>query len=154
MKKRLFVLFCALSVGQVQAQLAAPVKRPNVLLIVADDMNWDTPGCFGGAAPGITPNIERLASEGLTFNHAFSAAPVCSVARTTLATAMHAPRVGFQYHRKSALATLPPGVKPWSQVLRDLKLQAEAFVGENVATVKAALEGAREAWGDEAGAEG
>ncbi len=32
---------------------------------------------------------------------------------------MHAPRVGFQYHRKSALATLPPGVKPWSQVLRE-----------------------------------
>ncbi|MED6327340.1 MAG: sulfatase, partial [Verrucomicrobiota bacterium] len=68
---------------------------------------------------GITPNIERMAAEGLTFNHAFSAAPVCSVARTTLATAMHAPRVGFQYHRKSALATLPSGVKPWSQVMRE-----------------------------------
>ena len=71
MKKRLLVLFFALSVSQVQAQLATPVKRPNVLLIVADDMNWDTPGCFGGAAPGITPNIDKLASEGMRFWHAY-----------------------------------------------------------------------------------
>ena len=71
MKKQLLVLFCAFSVGQVQAQLAAPVKRPNVLLIVADDMNWDTPGCFGGAAPDITPNIAKLASGGMRFWHAY-----------------------------------------------------------------------------------
>ena len=31
-------------------QLAPPKERPNILMIVADDMNWDTPGCFGGAA--------------------------------------------------------------------------------------------------------
>ena len=31
----------------VYGQLAAPVKRPNILMIVADDMNWDSPGCFG-----------------------------------------------------------------------------------------------------------
>ncbi len=93
-------------------------KRPNFVFIVSEDNSVHYLRLYGNEL-GITPNIERLAAEGLTFNHAFSAAPVCSVARTTLATGMHAPRVGFQYHRKSALANLPLGVKPWSQVLRE-----------------------------------
>jgi len=44
------------------AQQVAPVQRPNVLWVVADDMNWDTPGCFGGTAPHIQlgrPHYER-----------------------------------------------------------------------------------------------
>ena len=97
---------------------AEPNKRPNFVFIVSEDNSIHYLRLYGNKL-GITPNIERLADNGLTFNHAFSGAPVCSVARSTLATAMHAPRVGFQYHRKSALASLPPGVKPWSQVLRE-----------------------------------
>jgi arylsulfatase A-like enzyme len=72
-----------------------------------------------GAKHGDTPNIDRIAAEGLTFDNAFSNAPVCSVARSTLATGILAPRLGTQYHRKSALARLPEGVKPWSATLRD-----------------------------------
>ena len=97
---------------------AEPTKRPNFVFIVSEDNSIHYLRLYGNKL-GITPNIEQLADNGLTFNHAFSGAPVCSVARSTLATAMHAPRVGFQYHRKSALASLPPGVKPWSQVLRE-----------------------------------
>ena len=66
MKKLLrFLLLVALALGQALsawAQQRAPVKRPNILMIVADDMNWDSPGCFGGAAPEITPNIDGLAA--------------------------------------------------------------------------------------------
>ena len=97
---------------------AEPTKRPNFVFIVSEDNSIHYLRLYGNKL-GITPNIERLADNGLTFNHAFSGAPVCSVARSTLATAMHAPRIGFQYHRKSVLASLPPGVKPWSQVLRE-----------------------------------
>ena len=100
------------------ANAVEPAKRPNFVFIVSEDNSIHYLRLYGHRL-GVTPNIERLAAEGLTFNHAFSGAPVCSVARTTLATAMHAPRVGFQYHRKSALANLPPGVKPWSAVLRE-----------------------------------
>ena len=100
------------------ANAAEPAKRPNFVFIVSEDNSIHYLRLYGHQL-GVTPNIERLAAEGLTFNHAFSGAPVCSVARTTLATAMHAPRVGFQYHRKSAVASLPPGVKPWSTVLRE-----------------------------------
>ena len=35
-------------------QLRHPTARPNILWLVADDMNWDSPGCFGGVAEGVT----------------------------------------------------------------------------------------------------
>ena len=118
---RLFRLIYSLVIICSIADLAYPAesaKRPNFVFVVSEDNSIHYLSLYGNKL-GITPNIEHLADNGLTFNHAFSCAPVCSVARTTLATAMHAPRVGFQYHRKSALATLPSGVKPWSQVLRE-----------------------------------
>ena len=61
------------------------------------------------------PAIERLASHGLTFDHAFSNAPVCSVARTTLLTGAYAPRIGAQYHRRSRLVPMPEEgqMYPW-----------------------------------------
>ena len=118
---RLFQLIYSLVIICSIADLAYPAesaKRPNFVFVVSEDNSIHYLSLYGNKL-GITPNIEQLADNGLTFNHAFSCAPVCSVARTTLATAMHAPRLGFQYHRKSALATLPSGVKPWSQVLRE-----------------------------------
>ena len=91
-------------------------KRPNVVFLVSEDNSIHYLELYGYGAS--TPNIESLAKNGLTFNHAFSNSPVCSVARSTLATAMLAPRGGFQYHRKSSMATLPSGYLPWSAMLR------------------------------------
>ena len=93
-------------------------KQPNVVFLVSEDNSIHYLRHYG-AEFGAMPNIEKLAAEGLTFNHAFSNAPVCSVARSTLATGVLAPRAGFQYHRKSALAALPQGLKPWSAILRE-----------------------------------
>jgi hypothetical protein len=45
------LLICLVACNGLRAQQKAPKKFPNVLMIVADDMNWDSPGCFGGAAP-------------------------------------------------------------------------------------------------------
>ena len=89
-------------------------KRPNVVFLVSEDNSIHYLKHYG-AKFGSMPNIEKMAKAGLTFNHAFSNAPVCSVARSTLATGILAPRGGFQYHRKSALAK---GVKPWTALLR------------------------------------
>ncbi len=89
-------------------------KRPNVVFLVSEDNSIHYLKHYG-AKFGSMPNIEKMAESGLTFNHAFSNAPVCSVARSTLATGILAPRAGFQYHRKSALAK---GVKPWTALLR------------------------------------
>ena len=90
-------------------------KRPNVVFLVSEDNSIHYLRHYG-AEFGAMPNVEKLAAEGLTFNHAFSNAPVCSVARSTLATGVLAPRAGFQYHRKSSLAALPQGLKPWSAI--------------------------------------
>ncbi|MFP6900634.1 MAG: sulfatase, partial [Opitutales bacterium] len=92
-------------------------KRPNVVFLVSEDNSVHYLRHYG-AQFGAMPAVEKLAAEGLTFNHAFSNAPVCSVARSTLATGALAPRIGFQYHRKSALANLPKGLKPWTFYLR------------------------------------
>ena len=110
---KLYFTLCALLAFAMSADAA---KRPNVVFLVSEDNSIHYLKLYGYEAS--TPNIEALAKDGLTFNHAFSNSPVCSVARSTLATGMLAPRGGFQYHRKSAMAKLPPGYKPWSAMLR------------------------------------
>ena len=93
-------------------------KKPNFVFLVSEDNSIHYLKHYG-AKFGSMPNVEKMAKEGVTFNHAFSNAPVCSVARSTLATGILAPRGGFQYHRKAELANLPKGVLPWSAILRD-----------------------------------
>lgn len=93
-------------------------KKPNFVFLVSEDNSIHYLKHYG-AKFGRMPNVEKMAERGVTFNHAFSNAPVCSVARSTLATGILAPRGGFQYHRKAELATLPKGVLPWSAILRD-----------------------------------
>ena len=92
--------------------------RPNVVWIVSEDNSVHYLKHFfeGGAA---APNIEALAKNGLTFDNAFSNAPVCSVARTTLATACYGPRIGTQFHRRYQLAPMPDGLKMFPAYLRD-----------------------------------
>lgn len=74
--------------------------RPNILLITADDMNYNTPDCFGGPVPGVTPNIDRLASEGIRFEHAHVTISICMPSREALMTGRYPLRFcekgGFQ----------------------------------------------------------
>ncbi|HUV64547.1 MAG TPA: sulfatase [Sedimentisphaerales bacterium] len=71
-------------------------KRPNILLMTADDMNWSAPGCFGGRTPDITPNIDRLASEGMRFEHAHITIAVCQPSRSALMTGRYPHRNGAE----------------------------------------------------------
>lgn len=93
-------------------------ERPNVVWIVSEDNSVHYLRHFfpGGAA---APNIEALARHGLTFNHAFSNGPVCSVARTTLATGCYGPRIGTQFHRKYQMAPMPEGLRMFPAYLRE-----------------------------------
>ncbi len=93
-------------------------ERPNFVWILSEDNSTHYLKLFNEhGAPA--PNIERLARHGLVFTGAFSNAPVCSVARTTLMTGVYAPRGGFQYHRKMKLAQLPGDLKMFPAYLRD-----------------------------------
>ncbi|HKG13125.1 MAG TPA: sulfatase-like hydrolase/transferase [Pyrinomonadaceae bacterium] len=68
-----------------------PTKRPNVLYIMADDLGWGDLSSYG--RPDYrTPNLDRLASEGTRFTHAYSAAPVCTPTRCAFVTGRYPAR--------------------------------------------------------------
>lgn len=73
--------------------------RPNILWITSED-NSPYLGCYGDANAH-TPNLDRLASEGVRYRHAFANSPVCSSARSTLITGMNASTLGVLNHRSS-----------------------------------------------------
>ncbi len=56
---------------------AAKDGRPNIVLIMADDMGYSDIGCYGGEIQ--TPNLDRMAREGLRFTNAFTVVPLCLV---------------------------------------------------------------------------
>lgn len=62
--------------------------RPNVVIILADDMGWGDLGCYGGRIP--TPNIDRLADEGVRLTDCHSASAVCTPSRYALLTGRYA----------------------------------------------------------------
>lgn len=61
------------------------MKRPNILVFFSDQQRWDTVGCYGQRLP-LTPHLDRLAAEGVRFEHAFTCQPVCGPARAALQT--------------------------------------------------------------------
>jgi uncharacterized sulfatase len=100
------------------AASAIGAERPNIVWIVSEDNSHHyLRHFFPGGAPA--PNIEALAAHGLTFNHAFSNAPVCSVARTTLATMCYGPRIGTQFHRRYQMAPMPGDLHMFPWYLRE-----------------------------------
>jgi len=69
---------------------AATAKPLNILVITADDMNWDSVGAYGCPIPGITPNIDRLAEQGLRFEHAHVSQSICRPSRVSWVTGQYA----------------------------------------------------------------
>lgn len=61
----------------------------NILLITVDDMNYDSIGCYGNPMPGITPNLDKLASEGMIFDHGHVTIGVCQPSRSCLLTGLY-----------------------------------------------------------------
>ena len=88
--------------------------RPNIVWLTSEDNSVHYVKLYDKTGAAM-PNIEKLAKHGLVFNHAFSNAPVCSVARTTLLTGAYGPRIGAQFHRRSKLVPMPDGGRmyPW-----------------------------------------
>src|SRR6266508_5720793 len=67
--------------GNSQASGGDPRGRPNILFITADDLGYDSLGCTGCPLPDISPNLDRLASQGLLIDHCHVATPVCGPSR-------------------------------------------------------------------------
>jgi len=65
-------------------------KGPNIVFIIVDDLGYSDIGCYGGNKQNIkTPNIDRMAAEGMRFTQAYSGCTVCAPARSTLMTGKH-----------------------------------------------------------------
>lgn len=92
--KTLLFSFLALTLlaGTLRAQNAP--RPPNVVLIFADDQGYGDLACYGGKAP--TPNLDRLAREGVRFTDFYVAQAVCSASRAALLTGCYPNRVGIQ----------------------------------------------------------
>jgi len=86
------LLLCISPIMQSTGIAEEAKARPNILLILCDDLGWADLGCYG-ADLHETPNIDALAASGIRFTHAYSAAPVCSPTRAALMTGLHPARI-------------------------------------------------------------
>ncbi|MGI9470851.1 MAG: sulfatase family protein [Rubripirellula sp.] len=87
-------LFLLVGLTRVGAAEDVSLARPNIIFLLADDMGYGDLGCFG--SPIIkSPNLDRLAQQGMKLNQCYAASPNCSPARTGILTGRHPYRVGM-----------------------------------------------------------
>src|SRR5438045_5471926 len=70
----------------------APARGPNIVLILADDLGVNDLSCYG-RKDQLTPNLDKLAAEGMRFTAAYCAQPICSPSRAGLLTGKHPARL-------------------------------------------------------------
>ncbi len=87
------LIFLAITIFWAPLAILA-ADRPNVILILADDLGAHDLGCFGSTYHQ-TPNINRLASLGVRLTHAYSASPLCSPTRSSIMVGQHPARTGI-----------------------------------------------------------
>ncbi len=97
---------------------ASPGTMRNLVLITMDDCRADAPGTSGNPM-GRTPNLDRLAAEGVRFNAAFVQAPACNPSRTSFLTGRYPPATGVLLNSDDSRAKLPPDMRSLPQILDD-----------------------------------
>jgi len=101
-----------------QKKPSGEIEKPNIVWLVSEDNSKHYMKLYEESGASM-PNVEALAAKGIVFNNAFSNAPVCSVARSTIISGCYAPRVGAQYHRRMQLAPMPDGLKMFPGYLQE-----------------------------------
>lgn len=100
------------------------MKQPNIVFFFSDQQRADTLGCYGQRLP-VTPNLDRLASEGVRYEWAFTCQPVCGPARACLQTGLYATQIGCFVNGIS----LAPGTQTLAHRLGGAGYQT-AYVGK------------------------
>ena len=95
---------------------ASAADRPNVVVIVADDLGSEDLGCFG-AKDVPTPNLDRLAARGVRFSNWHASSPVCSPSRATILTGRYPEKVGIPEILTSKPTFDVPGLRAGEQTL-------------------------------------
>ena len=88
---------------------AAEKRPPNIVLLLVDDMGWIDPVCYGNPFHE-TPNIDRLASQGMRFTDAYAACPVCSPTRASIMTGRYPATVNLTDF-------IPGHWRPWDKLV-------------------------------------
>ncbi len=103
-------LLCVLFVCFTQSALAS--KHPNVILVFIDDMGWADFSCFGNT-DAATPNIDRLAAEGIRFHQFYVNAPICSPSRVAISTGQYPHRHRITSYLNNRNDNRNRGVADW-----------------------------------------
>ena len=100
-------------------------KKPNIIIIYADDLGYSDAGCYGkdyGNTFTETPNLDRLASEGIRFTNAYASAPISSASRAALLTGKSPARLRFEFVTKYEGETFSWDSASWKTKYEDKKL--------------------------------
>ena len=110
--KNTIKLICVLAIISTNT-LKAQNSPPNIILITLDDMNWDSPSVYGGIIPDLTPNIDKLATEGFMFENAYVQTSNCSPSRNVIQTSLYPHQSGVRgfYYVEPNKNTLPEILK-------------------------------------------
>src|SRR5213592_3008835 len=111
----LLTIYLHLAFAFAVASFARAADRPNILWISSED-HGPHMGCYGDAF-ATTPNVDKLAARGMIYTHAWSCAPVCAPARTTIISGMYPPSTGAEHMR--SMVPYPAGKKMLPQLLRE-----------------------------------
>lgn len=105
-----------LALGAIPANAA---DRPNILWLIGEDFSPDL-GCYGTKEVS-TPNLDRLAEQGVRYTQFFTTAPVCSASRSAFMTGMYQTTIGAHNHRshRDDGYKLPSGVRVLTDWMRD-----------------------------------
>jgi arylsulfatase A-like enzyme len=126
MKRTLLLLFAGIFLCS-SASAQSPTRKPNILLIVADDLGYAELGCQGGQDI-LTPNIDSLAKNGVRCTSGYVSCPVCSPTRAGLMTGRYQQRFGHELNPGApALASTEFGL-PLSEVTLADRLKAGGYV--------------------------
>jgi arylsulfatase A-like enzyme len=114
---------------------ATGTRRPNVLVLMVDQQRQDTLGCYGGFGSQVcrTPRLDQLAAEGVRFERAYTAAPLCSPARASLQTGLWPTHHGILFNTGSRdlgtfrNARVGDGVPALGRLLRDEEYHTAYF---------------------------
>ena len=90
----IFATLTTIIAQNTQANTPSPLKKPNVIFILMDDMGYSDISCYG-AKKVKTPNIDRMAVAGLKFTHFHTAASICSPSRAAFLTGAYPQRTGL-----------------------------------------------------------
>jgi N-sulfoglucosamine sulfohydrolase len=101
---------------------AGAADAPHVVLFLADDLGWGDCSPYGGKDVP-TPNMTRLATDGMTFTHGFVASPSCAPSRAALLTGLDPMRNGAMLNHARPRAD----VKKWPAYFQDLGYEVVSF---------------------------